>query len=147
MDLSIQDKIYTQFINKCSNISLFALIWSVLLFFSADEVFPAIQFLVRFHYSKRYLYILVSHSWVIKFSWRERLVTIFYNDVFDFEKVCQKVRQQLKGEIVSGVVGKDDFSRLLRREIAAWRSSDYYKVLEPVRYIGPQVPLKLIGFA
>ena len=67
--------------------------------------------------------------------------------MFDFEKVCQKVRQQLKGEIVSGLVEKDDFSRLLRREIAAWRSSDYYKVLEPVRYIGPQVPLKLIGFA
>jgi hypothetical protein len=72
---------------------------------------------------------------------RERLIAIFYNDVYDFDKVCQKIRQQLKGDIVSGTVSKDDFSQMLRKVVEAWRSSAGYKVLEPVRYIGPQVPI------
>ena len=70
---------------------------------------------------------------------REKNVTLLYNELYDFDKVCAKLRQENKGEIVNGTISKDEFMRLQKKQIDKWCSSGDHKVLKPVRYIGPQV--------
>ena len=68
-------------------------------------------------------------------------MTITYNDLYDFARVCCKIRQEIKGEIIDGTIRQDDFFRMQKQQIDEWCNGVDYKVLQPVRYIGPQVIL------
>ena len=61
--------------------------------------------------------------------------------MYDFNKVCAKIRQEIKGEIVDGTIRQDDFHKMQTKQIDCFHNSSDYKVMEPVRYIGPQVLL------
>ena len=66
-------------------------------------------------------------------------MTITYSELYDFAKVCCKIRQEIKGEIIDGTIRQDDFFRMQKQQIDEWCNGADYKVLQPVRYIGPQV--------
>ena len=72
-------------------------------------------------------------------SFRQKYVTIVFNEVKDFSKICAKLRLEFNGERIDGSLRQDDFHRLQTRVIDNWCNSSSYKVLEPVRFIGPQV--------
>ena len=64
---------------------------------------------------------------------------MLFNDVKDFQKICAKLRLEIKGERIDGSLKQDDFHRLQTRVIDTWSNSPDFRVLEPVRFIGPQV--------
>ena len=78
------------------------------------------------------------------YYFREKYVTIIFNDVKDFNKVCSKLRLEFSGERIDGSVKQEDFYKMQTRVIDDWSNSSDYKVLDPVRYIGPQVE-RVIG--
>ena len=72
----------------------------------------------------------------------EKIVTFTYSDLYDFGKVCSKLRQEIKGEIIDGTIRQEDFFKMQKRQIDELCNSDDYKTMQPVRYIGPQVDSK-----
>jgi hypothetical protein len=78
------------------------------------------------------------------YYFREKYVTIIFNDVKDFNKVCSKLRLEFSGERIDGSVKQEDFYKMQTKVIDDWSNSSDYKVLDPVRYIGPQVYIERV---
>ena len=70
-------------------------------------------------------------------------MTIPLSDLYDFTRVCTKIRHEVRGEIIAGSLKQDEFFKLQKKQIDQWCKGADNKVLKAIKFIGPQVTVLL----
>ena len=69
---------------------------------------------------------------------REEMVTIKYDHIYDLKKVKIKIMAECKGELADATIDPKHFRALIEQHLNMW-SDRAYTTREPVRFIGLQV--------